>query len=443
MTRTKLNRRRFIRNSSLGILGTGLLSKNSLAANLDQQDEFPRIKEYRTLGRTGFKVSDIGIGFVYSEGLLRAAIDCGVNLIETSEMYSGGKNESLIGTVVKDYDRQKLFIATKVSHMVKEYKSARDIIDRVDASLERLQTDYVDCLLIHGAENSMRVSNRYYHNAISQLKKEGKVRFTGISCHGHSWWDSPEETFEQVLSTAINDGRFDIIMLPYNFIDQEMGKRVLRACKENDIGTMIMKSNPVQIYDLFTEIKEKTEKEGKEMSKRYQIGYEKYKLMAEGASEFFKGYGITGIDQIRDGAIQFILSNEDVGSICCELPNFDDLKKYIRLSGTRLKPSTEAMLSQYRTNFGSLHCRIGCNLCEEACPHHLPVNTILRYNYYFNAKKQEKKAMALYSELPGNKPDICIKCNGYCENSCPHGVLTMPLLVAAHRNLSLNNPYLT
>ncbi|MEZ5001174.1 MAG: aldo/keto reductase [Bacteroidales bacterium] len=390
MPKNKLNRRKFLRNSSMGLLGTGLLTKNSLASIRDQQDEFPRIKEYRTLGRTGFKVSDIGTGYPYSEGVLRAALDSWVNMIETSEMYDRGKNESLIGSVIKDMDREKLFIATKISHVVKEYESVSEIVSRVNASLERLQTDYIDCLLIHGAENSARVSNKYYHKAVRQLQKAGKVRFTGISCHGHSWWDTPEETFEQVLMTAIDDGRFDVIMLPYNFIDQEMGRRVLKACRENNIGSMIMKSNPVQIYDLFTEIKEKTEKEGREMSERYKVGYEKYKKMAEGASEFFKGFGITGIDQIRDGAIQFVLSNEDVSTICCELPNFDDPRKYLPSVGNQLNLLQKRDVVTIQSNFGSLHCRI-CVISEEVCPHHLPVNTILRYNYYFNAKKQEKR----------------------------------------------------
>lgn len=81
-----LNRRRFLKKSSLGLLATGLLANNSLASvSGDQDEEFPKIKEYRRLGRTGFKVSDLGTGVPYNEGLPRATLKSGVNLIETSE----------------------------------------------------------------------------------------------------------------------------------------------------------------------------------------------------------------------------------------------------------------------------------------------------------------------------------------------------------------------
>lgn len=441
MKNHELNRRRFIRNASAGIIGAGILgAKVPTAGTQDTDEEFPKITSYRTLGRTNFKVSDIGTGYPFNESTLRATLGCGVNLIETSEMYGRGNNETLIGNVIKDLEREKLFIVTKLAYSVKEYESAQDIIDRANASLKRLQTDYVDCFMIHSAENSQRVKNKHYHKAVDQLKREGKIRFTGISCHGHSWWDNPEETFEQVLMTAVEDGRFDIIMLPYNFFEPEMGERVLKACGEKNIGTMIMKSIPILIYELFSEEKQKKEKEGGELSDRYKIGYEKYKLQSEQAEAFFARYGISGVEKMKDGAIQFILSNNNVNTICSLFQNFTDIKKYIRLSGTKLEPQTSEMLGSFKSHYNRLHCRIGCNTCEASCPHHLPVNTILRYNYYFQAKQQEKLAIQFYNELQGSKADICINCEGFCEKACPHGVLARPMLAAAHRNLSFDTP---
>jgi predicted aldo/keto reductase-like oxidoreductase len=442
MKNSELNRRRFLRNASAGILGAGILGTNtSFARTQEDEDEFPKITSYRTLGRTNFQVSDIGTGYPFSETVLRAALGSGVNLIETSEMYDRGKNEILIGNVIKDFEREKLFIVTKLAYSVREYSSVQEIIDRANASLERLQTDYVDCFMIHSAENSERVRNRYYHKAVEQLKKDGKIKYTGISCHGHTWMDNPEETFEQVLMTAVNDGRFDIIMLPYNFFEPAMGDRVLQACHENNIGTMVMKSVPLLIFEFFNEEKEKKEKEGSELSDRYKIAYEKFKLQSDQAETFFARYGISGVEKMKDGAIQFILSNNNVNTICALFQNFDDIKKYIRLSGTKLEPQTSEMLGFFKSTYNCLHCRIGCNICEASCPHHLPVNTILRYNYYFQAKKQEKMAIQFYNNLPGSKADICITCEGFCEKACPHGVLARPLLAAAHRNMSFEGPH--
>ena len=441
MKNHELNRRRFIRHTSAGIIGAGLLGTGAPSfGHQDSGDELPKIKAYRTLGRTGFTVSDIGSGMPPSESVLKALLASGVNLIETSEMYGRGNNERLIGNVIKDFEREKLFIATKVARNVKEYESADDVIQRANASLERLQTSYIDCFMIHGAESSERVKNHYFHRAAEKLKKEGKIRTIGVSCHGHSWWDNPEETFEEVLMTAIEDGRFDIIMLPYNFFQPEMGERVLQACHDHNLGTLIMKSIPMYIYEQFREIKESLEKEGNQLSERYSIGYEKYKRQAEHSEAFFGKYGISGVDEMKDGAIRFILSNENVSTICTEFLNFEDVKKYVRLSGTKLEPRTGEILGSFRSHYSRLQCRIGCNTCEAACPHHLPVNTILRYNYYFQAKKQEKTAIQYYSEMKGHKADICINCEGFCEKACPHGVLARPLLAAAHRNLSLDTP---
>lgn len=437
-----LNRRRFIRNASAGILGAGILgAKAPSASTQESEEEFPKITSYRTLGRTNFNVSDIGTGYPFSESTLKATLGCGVNLIETSEMYDRGNNERLIGNIIRGLEREKLFIVTKLAYSVKKYESAQDIIERANASLERLQTDYVDCFMIHGAENSERVRNKHFHKAVDQLKKEGKIRFTGISCHGHSWLDNPGETFEQVLMNAVEFGRFDIIMLPYNFFEPEMGERVLKACSENNIGTMIMKSVPIVLYEFFSEAKQKKEKEGSELSDRYKIGYEKYKLQSEQAEAFFARYGISGAEKMKDGAIQFILSNNNANTICALLQNFTDIKKYIRLSGTRLEPQTGEILGFFKSNYSRLHCRIGCNICEASCPNHLPVNTILRYNYYFQAKQQEKLAIQFYNELQGSKADICINCEGFCEKACPHEVLARPMLAAAHRNMSFDTPH--
>ena len=439
MRNVKLNRRGFLKSTSAAVIGAGIIgTKTYSIGTQEMSDEFPKIRDYRTLGRTGFKVSDIGTGYPFNEGTLRAALSCGINLIETSEMYDRGKNEILIGNVIKDFEREKLFIATKVSHGIKEFESVDDIIERANKSLERLQTKYIDCFMIHGAENSARAKNKLFHNAVNRLKKEGKIRFAGISCHGHSWMDNPEETFEEVLMTAIEDGRFDVIMLPFNFFEPEMGNRVLNACRASNIGTMIMKSIPLVLYEFFSEEKEKKEKEGGELSARYKIGYEKFKHQTEQANDFFSKYGMSGMEKMKDGAIQFILSNENVSTICCLFQNFDNIKKYIRLSGSRLEPENEAILSYCKNICSPLHCRIGCNSCEASCSHHLPINTILRYNYYFQAKNQEKRAIQLYKDLSGSKPDICINCEGFCEKACPYGVSVYSHLAIAHNNLHLN-----
>ncbi|KPK80662.1 MAG: hypothetical protein AMS27_16490 [Bacteroides sp. SM23_62_1] len=440
MKNQKSTRRTFLQNSSLVLLGAGLSEKNLLIpqSETDRQDT-PKIKEYRRLGRTGAMVSDIGSGIPYNETVLKAVLNAGVNFIETSESYSNGRNETMIGNVIKNFEREKLFIATKANPEYRIFKSADDIIRRTEESLGRLQTDYIDLYMIHQAQNLVAVKNDYFHRACDTLKKNGKIRFTGLSCHGTSWYEEPKESLEDILMAAVEDTRFDVLLIPYNFLSPEMGERVLNACKEKDIGTMIMKSNPVEALEYYDNIVRR----GEELGHTDQKDYDKLKSLMENAGRFFELYNMTDIEQIKDGAIQFILTNKNVGTICCRFRNFSDIEKYVKLSGTTINDRIAKILFDFKEYLGFLNCRIGCNICEQACPHRIPVNTIMRYNYYFQSQKMEKEAMQYYHQLKSAKPGLCNHCEGCCEMACPYGVATQSLLTIAHENLSFNDPFLT
>jgi predicted aldo/keto reductase-like oxidoreductase len=437
MNPEKSNRRDFLKKSSFAFLATGLPCRSGITQRSDEKmpPDLPKIKEYRVLGRTGAKVSDIGSGVPYSEGVLKAVLESGVNFIETAESYSNGRNEILIGNVVKKYEREKIFIATKASPGYKIFNSADDIIRRAEESLKRLQTNYIDLYMIHQAQNRINVKNEYFHKACEILKKNGKIRHVGLSCHGHSWWEEPGESLEDILMTAIEDGRFDVIFCPYNFFQPEMGERILKACKANNIGTMIMKANPMVSYDDY----EKILKRGEELGYNEQKDYDKLKSWMENSRRFFEKYNMTDIEQLKEGAIQFILTNENVSTICCRFRTYTDIEKYVGLSGTTLNNRKSKLIAELRRSLGFLNCRIGCNICEQACPHRIPVNTIMRYNYYFQSLKLEKEAMQYYQELKYSRADICKSCDGHCEQACPYGVATRILLAAAHKNLSFGN----
>ena len=394
-----------------------------------------KIKEYRRLGRTDAMVSDIGSGVPYSEVVLKAALDSGVNFIETSESYSNGRNEILIGNVIKNYEREKLFIATKANPIYRIFKSADDVIRRAEESLQRLQTGFIDLYMIHQAQNIVSLKNDYFHRACDTLKKNGKIRFTGLSCHGTSWWEEPKESLEDILMAAVEDERFDVLFWTDNFFEPYMGERILKACKEKDIVTMIMKANPVDSFDNY----DKIVRRGDQLGYTEQKDYDKLKSWIENNGRFFKMYNMKDIEQIKDGAIQFILTNRNVGTVCCRFRNFSDVEKYVSLSGTTLNDRTSKILADFKESLGFLNCRIGCNICEQACPNKIPVNTIMRYNYYFQVQKMEKKAMQYYQELQSVKPDVCSECEGFCEQACPYGVATRTLLFVAHNNLSFDN----
>ncbi|MFC2170146.1 aldo/keto reductase [Acidobacteriota bacterium] len=433
----KMSRRRFVGGSFTVLAGAGLIGPDKLLGyDVPSVDEDFKVKEYRTLGKTGFKCSDIGFGTgeLTDPALLEAILDAGVNYIDTAESYSRGQTERLIGDVVKKRDRKSVFITTKMG--LSREKAKEKIKERMLKCLERLQTDYIDCMQIHSASTVEQLKNEGYHAAIRELKAEGKVRFSGISNHGPQW-QAASKTMEKVHLAAAEDGRFDVNLLAYNFIQKEMGEKILKAYKEKNIGATLMKTNPVLNYMEKKEDAERMKAEGKEVPERFQKMVEWLKIRADKAEGFKKKYNLTKYEEIRDAAIKFALSNPDMNCACITIKNFSDLEVYMKLSGKRLSLEEGKKLALYESIFGEFYCRHACGECESKCPNGVPVNTIMRYNHYFRAQGREKTAMVKYTSLHGKKAGLCSSCAGYCERACSYGVPIQSLLMLAHRTLTL------
>jgi predicted aldo/keto reductase-like oxidoreductase len=443
MKNSRLNRRNFLRNSSLGFIGAGIIGngKTLLSGKTDVETdpEVLAIKEYRMLGRTGFQVSDISSGSPRNPTLLKTLLSAGVNFIDTGEDYDNGNNERLIGKVLKEFDRKKIFINSKIYSEEKKFNGKEDVLNRVRKALERLETDYIDCVGIHEVTKSEHLKEENYHAAMQQLKAEGRVRFTGLSCHGNAHLADPEETIDKVLLAAIDDGRFDIFLMTYNFMNAPQADPVLDACVEKGIGTAIMKSNPVLIYEILDGYVKKIEEKGDTVPEYYSVFHDKYLKQNEYAKEYFSKYDTKDNEELIKAAQLFVLSNPKAQTTCIDFRNLNDINLLLNLSGKKLESFQADLLNHYRENFGYLNCRIGCNLCENACPYKIPVNTILRYNYYYQNKGDQKHAMDLYRNLRSAKPEVCETCPGYCEDKCPYGVAAKGLLTMAHENLKFSD----
>ena len=178
--------------------------------------------------------------------------------------------------------------------------------------------------------------------------------------------------------------------------------------------------------------------EGKEVDEFTRAFYDKYKVMSKEAMAFFAEYGISSEKELKNAASRYVLSNPKAHTTIWDFQNFDDVESILPLSGQKLSDKDKLVLNGYHKHLGHTACRLGCNDCEAACPHNIPINRILRYNYYFSVKKQEKRAMTKFAHLNSQKPsELCIDCEGYCEKACKYGVWTRPLLAAAQHNLEL------
>jgi predicted aldo/keto reductase-like oxidoreductase len=177
---------------------------------------------YRTLGRTGEKVSLVGVGGSHigmqkdekeSIQIIRAALDRGLNFLDNSWDYNDGKSEERMGKALRDGYRQKAFLMTKIDGRTKE-AAARQL----DESLKRLQTDHVDLLQFHEIIR-MEDPGRVFApggalEAVLAAKKAGKVRYIGFTGH-----KDPKIHLHMFQTADAHQFHFDTVQMPLNVMD--------------------------------------------------------------------------------------------------------------------------------------------------------------------------------------------------------------------------------
>lgn len=250
-----IGRREFLEGMALPLLSAavpaaGLAAEpgkpiETMATNdTNQSSEMP----YRTLGRTGVKVSAIGLGGYHlgqshlSEAdmikLFHSAIDRGINFSDNSWDYNDGESERRVGKALKGGYRQKVFVMTKFDGRTK--KSA---LKQLDESLVRLELDSVDMWQFH--ENiRLEDPDRFFAEdgaveAVIEAKKAGKIRFVGFTGH-----KDPSVHLRMLQMADQNNFRFDAVQMPLSVMDahfRSFGKDVLPVLVEKQIAVLGMK----------------------------------------------------------------------------------------------------------------------------------------------------------------------------------------------------------
>jgi predicted aldo/keto reductase-like oxidoreductase len=448
----KMSRRGFVQAGGGAVMGGALsfplLQGNRPQAEEEQPKEPPRIREHRTLGRTGFRVSDIAMGGTRNgdSTVVRYAYDQGINYFDTAEGYMRGSSETIIGEALKHMDRKKVFITTKIH--LSEQDTEETVRDRFEKCLGRLKTEYVDAFFMHGPSDVATVKHEGFHAATKKLKADGRLRHVGVSSHGSRW--GQRGGMEEVLGAAAEDGRFDVMLLVYNFMNREPGEKVLAACKEKNIGTTAMKTAPGVLAvepidpenlteDQLSSVKRMEERgmSREAAIERLQRGAEREKESVEKTRPFAEKYKIRTKDQLRRTSVQWVLENPDMHTACVSFADFDLVDKILAISGKRLAKADHEFLRDYRYAFERQYCRHACDGCAGRCPERLPVSSIMRYAYYFQEQGREKFAMAKYAALGGRDASHCEDCDAPCDEACPFGVSIQGQLRRAHSLLTL------
>lgn len=201
--------------------------------------------EYRLLGRTGVRVSPLCLGtFNFgsstpengSINITHKAIDAGINFIDTANTYNRGESERLVGKALKDGKRQKVILATKCHFPQSEDpnergNSRRHILQAVEGSLERLNTDWIDLYQIH--RPVFDVPQDETLRALDDLVRQGKVRYVGSSTFPA--WMVMEAL---AISERYNLVRFVSEQPPYNLIDRRIENELVPLALRYDIAIL-------------------------------------------------------------------------------------------------------------------------------------------------------------------------------------------------------------
>jgi predicted aldo/keto reductase-like oxidoreductase len=360
-------------------------------------DAKPTIKEYRPLGNTGWKVSDISFGNagMTDPSLLEYAMDRGINYVDTARQYYD--MEVVIGKLFPA-KRDKLFVTTKLMpELITADVTAEAVGAAIDESLQRLNTDYVDACLIHSVGDPnlgdpTRLENPRIYEAFEKAKAAGKIRCWGASSHGPKMVED--------FTWLIENTDIGMIMPGMNYMTRGL-EPVLAKAKEKNIAVVAMKS----------------------LSAARKVDYSAY--MKEGRT-------------VRQALLKWMLAQPNIDTIALTTRTFEEVDEFVGASGNpNLTPEEEKALGEYGLLLDRDYCRPGCGGCLAACPRGVPIHDILRYRLYFHSYGREKYAMGLYAALPAaRKADRCSGCSGHCAGACPFGIALGEKLAQAHAELS-------
>lgn len=203
--------------------------------------------DYTTLGRTELRVSRMGLGCgghsrlglavgkteAEAREVVRTALDLGINFIDTAEGYG---TEEVVGQALQETAREQVVISTKAGVNRQQRKcTGPEMKERVEACLRRLRTDYIDVFHLHGVSlDDYPYAVQELAPALQEMQRTGHIRFLGITeVFGH-------DPGHRMLSSAVEDDLWDVVMVGFNLLNQSARERVLLSTRRKRIGTLCM-----------------------------------------------------------------------------------------------------------------------------------------------------------------------------------------------------------
>ncbi|MEE4312212.1 MAG: aldo/keto reductase [candidate division KSB1 bacterium] len=362
----KLNRRSFMKKGSTMVAGGYIAgSTMDLLGTTDSDEkENKNPVNYRILGNTKLKVSEVGYGAMRTKdaAVIQYALDLGINFIDTAHVYQGGNNEILVGTVIAPR-RKDVILCTKIRRGDK-----KELIRDFETSLKRLRTDYVDILYYHSMKNISHIHDDVAMELFSQWKKEGRIRFTGFSTHSNE---------AELLNQAAEDKFWDVILVAYNFKKEKELTDAINKAAAAGIGIVAMKT---------------------------QAGGYKTEEM--------------GSLSPHQAALKWVLQNQNVHTTIPSMATFDELEEDIQVMGQPMGWRERKTLYHYGESIDRRYCR-SCGACKSMCPNGVDIPEVNRCYMYLDGYRDAELAHVNYGSLSvahnARSCESCDKCSAQCK----------------------------
>lgn len=334
---------------------------------------------YRTLGKTGLKVTAVGCaaGAIPDPDILARALDLGINYYDTARIYGQGKSEEILGRAIKG-KRDKIVLASKT------YSNTKDtILKDLETSLKLLGTDHLDIYHQHSRHTPKEITDEMIET-MELVKKQGKTRFIGVSTH------DPNAMVDFILKV----GKFDAVQTTYSYaIGAPYRDGAIGRLHDAGIGVIAMK----------VVIATATPK-----------GDEGNHLSNEGGL----------------AAIKWVLRNPAISTTVPWAETLEELEINFRAMTEKYTPEDEWMLYARSEQIRELYCRM-CFQCKDKCPKGIPVADELRFLAYNDFKGNFHEAREGFWNLPREIRNIrCSDCSE-CVIQCPNGVKVKERLIRA------------
>ena len=401
MVKRGISRREFLAEGSVKLSGASLFLSQywanpalaSQQVSVDKGKKEPSM-EYRTLGKTGLKVSVVshGLAQLKEPAVIFKALDLGINFFDTAHVYQNGKSEILLGKVLKEYGRKKVFIATKLPPLFElqenpmgkgpllERKTMEEMMEK---SLKRLQTDYVDVLFVHGVRDKKWLTNETILSFLEKVKKEGKTRFVGVSLHDGRIFIDVADQLAKLTS-------YDVFLAWLNYLSSPEDIEALRGVRKKDIGVIAMKT---------------------------QVG----------------GYDDEPITSLspNQATLAWALNQDFVDSAVPGMKNMEELIENVGAVGKKVSWSDRKILHTYYNSIKHKYCTM-CAQCIPSCGNAIDILTVNRTLMYFEGYRDFEQARQTYSQLSTREnANSCINCSSpTCR--CVNGIKIAQRMKYAH-----------